>query len=67
MTLYLIQLQGQREPIHVELDCPNVDHLAELAAQSRFLIGNLVSVDEQGCNPRVMIAAGRISCAIEVS
>lgn len=67
MKPFLIHLQGQREPIFVELDCHSVDDLAELAAQSRFLIGNLVEVDEQGCNARVMVAAGRISCAIEMS
>lgn len=45
MKPYLIDLQGQREPIFVELNCLSVDDLAELAAQSRFLIGHLVSVD----------------------
>lgn len=67
MKPYLIHLQGQREPIFVELDCPSVDDLAELAAQARFLIGNLFHVDDQGCSARVMIAAARISCAIEIS
>jgi hypothetical protein len=67
MTPYLIHLQGQREPIYLELDCPSVDHLAELASESRFLIGHLVATDEHGCQAKVMIATGRISCAIEVS
>jgi hypothetical protein len=30
------------------------------------LIGHLVAADEEGCHARVMIAAGRISCATEV-
>ena len=67
MKPYVIHLQSQREPIFVELDCDSVDQLAELATQTRFLIGHLVEVDEQGCHARVMISAGRISCAFEVN
>lgn len=67
MAQYLIHLQGSREPLFVELDCSGVDDLAELAAQSRFLIGNLVEEDEQGCCASIMLAAARISCAIQIS
>lgn len=67
MKSFIIHLQGQREPLFVDLDCDSVDDLAELAAQSRFVIGHLVAADEEGCCRRVMIAAGRISCALEAS
>jgi hypothetical protein len=67
MKPYLIHLQGQREPLLVDLECDSISDLADLAAQSRFLIGHLTAPDEQGCCARVMIAAGRISCAVEIS
>jgi len=60
-------LQGQHEPLTVELDYPSVEQLAELASNSRFVIGYLDAVEECGCHPKVMIAAARISCAIELS
>lgn len=51
-------------PLSVELGCPSVDTLAELASQSRFLFGHLVVADEHACNATVMIAAGRTLCAV---
>tara|TARA_B100001057_G_scaffold481356_1_gene555300 strand:+ start:1498 stop:1701 length:204 start_codon:yes stop_codon:yes gene_type:complete len=65
MTPFQIHLQGQKDPILVELDCLDVEQLSELASQARFVIGHLIATDEYGCQPRIMIAASRISCAIE--
>ncbi len=67
MRQFQIHIQGQRDPMHVELDCAGLDQLVELASHSRFVVGFLAGVDESGCQPKVMIAASRISCAIELN
>lgn len=67
MARFQIHLQGQHEPMTVELDCSGVEQLADLASNSRYVIGYLDATDECGCQPKVMIAAARISCAIELS
>ncbi|MFM7403119.1 MAG: hypothetical protein ACKO1N_03270 [Erythrobacter sp.] len=67
MKRFQLHLQGQHESLTVELGCSGVEQLAELAGSSRFVIGHLDVTDECGCQPKVMIAAARISCAIELS
>lgn len=67
MKRFQLHLQGQHEPLTVELGCSGVEQLADLASNSRFVIGYLDATDECGCQPKVMIAAARISCAIELS
>lgn len=67
MKRYELHMLGRREPIYVELDCLGIEELAELASQSRFVIGHLADIDECGCQPKVMVAAQRIFCAIETS
>lgn len=66
MKLFQIHLQGQRDPLAVELDCLDVQQLADLAGHSRFVVGYLSTVDDNGCQPKVMIATSKISCAIEL-
>lgn len=66
-TRFQLHLQGKHEPLMVELSCSGIEELAEFASNSRFVIGYLDATDEYGCQPKVMIDASRISCAIEVS
>lgn len=65
MASFTIHLMGQSVPLTIDLDCNSVDELAEIAGQSRFVIGHLDNADEDGVCRRVMIATSRIQCAIE--
>ena len=66
MKLFELHLQGQREPLKVELDCSGIDELADLAGRCRFIVGYFAEADECGCHAKMMIAASRISLAVEV-
>ena len=65
MASFNIHLMGQTMPLVVDLEFTCIDELAEAVAQSRFVIGNLTEPDEDGVCRRVMVATGRIQCAVE--
>lgn len=67
VATFTIHLMGQNQPVTLDLDCRDIDHLAEQVGQTRFLVGHLANADEDGVCRRVMIAASRIQCAIEAS
>lgn len=67
MKPYQLHLLNHVAPLSVELDCHRIENLSELASQSRFLVGYLSEPDENGCQPKVMIATSRILCVIEVN
>lgn len=66
MAIFLIHLMGQHQPIKLDLPCANIDELASEASHTRFLAGHMADADEEGVCRRVMIAAQRIQCVIEV-
>lgn len=66
MATFLIHLMGQGQPIKLDLPCASIDELAGEASHTRFLIGHITDADEEGVCRRVMIAAQRIQCVIEV-
>lgn len=65
MTCFTVHMMGQSVPITVDLDYHNVDELADVVGQSRFLLGHMTQADEDGVCRRVMIATSRIQCAVE--
>lgn len=65
MATFTIHLMGQTMPITVDLPADGIDELVDQAAQTRFLVGHLADADGEGVCRRVMIATGRIQCAIE--
>lgn len=66
MASFLVHLMGQREPAYLDLPFDGVDQLAAEASRAKFLIGHMAAADEDGVCRRVMIAANRIECAVEV-
>lgn len=66
MASFLVHLMGQREPAHIDLPFDDVDALAAEASRAKFLIGHMTNADEDGVCRRVMIAANRIECVVEV-
>lgn len=65
MATFTIHLMGQATPVTLDLPLASVDELAELAGQTRFLVGHLNEADGEGVCRRVMVATSRIQCAIE--
>lgn len=66
MASFRIHLMGQREPAHIDFPFDDMDDLAAEASRERFLIGHMTNADEDGVYRRVMIAANRIECVVEV-
>lgn len=66
MKLFQIHLQGHREPIKLELELEGIEELADYASKARFLVGYLLHDEEEASRIKVLIAATRISCAIEM-
>lgn len=66
MASFLVHLMGQREPAYIDLPFDGVDQLAAEASCAKFLIGHMTNADEDGVCRRVMIAANRIECIVEV-
>jgi hypothetical protein len=65
MATFSIHLMGQQQPIKIDLPCADIDDLAAQSSYTRFLAGHMTEPDEDGVCRRVMIATGRIQCAIE--
>lgn len=66
MATFQIHLMGQHQPITIDLQCADIDDLAEQSSRAKFLIGHLVEADGDGVCRRVMIASSRIQCAAEL-
>jgi hypothetical protein len=49
----------------VDLDAANIHELLRETACSRFIAGNMVEPDEDGCLAAIMIQTSRIQCAVE--
>ena len=67
MAMFQVHLMGQHHPITHDLPARNIDDLVEQTGGTRFLVGHLVDADEEGVCRRVMIATGRIQCAVEAN
>lgn len=66
MASFLVHLMGQREAAYIDLPFDGVDQLAAEASRAKFLIGHMTNADEDGVCRRVMIAANRIECIVEL-
>ncbi|WP_284124398.1 hypothetical protein [Parerythrobacter aestuarii] len=67
MPSFTIHLMGRAVPLTVDLDCADIEELAQAVGQSRFVLGNLTEPDEDGVYRRVMIAFNRIECVVEAA
>ena len=65
MATFRLHLMGQNQPLVVDFPCADLDDLMEAATRSKFLTGHMTTPDEDGVCRGVMIATGRIQCAIE--
>lgn len=66
MAAFMIHMMGQNQTITIELDCDNIDDLAEKVTRTKFIAGYMTAPDEDGVCRRVMIATSRIQCAVEL-
>jgi len=66
MTTFNVILVGDHRSLNVGLPFSNIGKLADAASRTKFLVGRITASDESGVQLRVMIAANRIQCAMEL-